>query len=245
MNYCNTNEMKKINLFCFPYAGGTQYSYAGLKKHCPPEVEWHSIDLPGRGRRISEKLLTSVHDMVRDILPLIKSKAHEPYAIYGHSMGSLLGFLITKEILKANLPPPIRLIVSGRGGPSVKKRDDMKYLLPKDQFIVALKEMGGMDDVLESEELMEFFEPILRADLEAAETYQPQPNIPFNVPITVLIGEKEEVTEEEGKAWQLETTLPIEYKCFPGNHFFILDFEKEIMDMIAGHLLSYKTTSAN
>ncbi len=229
--------MKKINLFCLPYAGGTQYSYAGFKKYCPPEIVWHSIDLPGRGKRIREELLTTVYQMVKDILPKIKAKAHEPYAIYGHSMGSLLGYLLTHEMVKAQLPPPVRLIVSGRGAPTVPKRSDMKYQLKGEDFRQALRDMGGMDEVLQSEELMEFFEPILRADLEAAETYEQVESKPFDVPLTVLIGAGEAVSEEEGRAWQKESTVPIDFRIFPGNHFFINDHEEQIMNLIAEQIL--------
>lgn len=228
--------MKKINLFCLPYAGGNKYSYAGFQKFAPPHIELITLDLPGRGKRLNEACLTHAVKMVADILPIIREKAGDPYAIYGHSLGSLLAYLVTHKIVEENLPRPQRLFLTGRGGASVKRTDPPRYLLPKEAFSEALREMGGMDDVLESEELMEFFEPILRADLQAAETYEYQEITPFDVPLTVMIGNQEEITVEEANAWQKETTQPIDLHILPGNHFFIFDHEQEIMRLIGQQL---------
>lgn len=228
--------MKKIILFCLPYAGGNKYSYTGFQKFAPPHIELIPLDLPGRGKRLNEECLTTSAQMVADILPVIRENAGHPYAIYGHSLGSLLAYLVTHKIVEENLPLPKRLILTGRGGASVKRTDTPRYQLPKEAFIEALREMGGMDDVLESEELMEFFEPILRADLQAAETYEYQASLPFDVPITVMIGDKEGITEEDASAWQKETTQPIDLNILPGNHFFIFDHEQEIMKRIGEQL---------
>ncbi len=229
--------MEKIKLFCLPFAGGTKYSYSGFQKVAPPHLELIPLDLPGRGKRLMEACLTNVADMVTDVMPTIRSHADQPYALYGHSLGSLLAYLITLQMQKEKLPMPMRLILTGRGGASVKRKDAPKYLLPRSEFIQSLREMGGMSDVLESDELMEFFEPILRADLQAAETYVYEAAKPFDVPITVMIGDGEEISQEEAMAWQQESTLPIDLRILPGNHFFILDHEHEIMKIIGEQLV--------
>ncbi|MDZ4679099.1 MAG: thioesterase domain-containing protein [Saprospiraceae bacterium] len=228
--------MKNTVLFCIPFAGGNKYSYTGFQRIAPSHLELIALELPGRGKRLTEECLTHVDQMVADILPIIRQHAGQPYAIYGHSLGSLLAYLVAKKIIKENLPRPLRLILTGRGGASVKRMDTPRYLLEKEAFIESLREMGGMSEVLESEELMEFFEPIIRADLQAAETYEYEAATPFDIPVTVMIGDGEGITIEEANAWQSETTSPIVLNVFPGNHFFIFDHEQEIMQIIGDQL---------
>ncbi len=79
--------MDKLNLFCLPFAGGSSYSYKGFQDlQVQSNLIVKPIELPGRGRRMSESLLFSVEAMTDDVWKSISSKIHEPYAIYGHSM---------------------------------------------------------------------------------------------------------------------------------------------------------------
>lgn len=224
--------MKKIKIFCIPFAGGSQFSYLGYRKEAISNLELLLLDLPGRGKRLDEKCLTDIHAMTDDVFQNVVANIKEPYAIYGHSMGGLIAFLLTKKIIKKGITPPLKLYLTGRGGPSVIRKDEMKHTLPREAFIQTLKDLGGMDHILADHSLIEFFEPILRADLQAAERYQYTKEKPFDIPITVLIGEDEKITLEEASAWQAETTHPLTLKQLPGNHFFIFQHEKEIMEMI-------------
>ncbi|MEM1319022.1 MAG: alpha/beta fold hydrolase [Bacteroidota bacterium] len=235
--------MNKIRLFCFPFAGGSQYSFNGFVKHAPENLVLHPLDLPGRGRRLGEACLTNMEDLVRDALPSIEPYAHQPYAIYGHSMGSLLGLLVARRIFREQLPPPLALILSGRGAPSVRHGRPPKYLLPRPQFIARLKEMGGDTQVFEDEKLMEFFEPILRADMQAGETYIYENHPPMDIPITLLIGSEEGISDEEVQGWQKESRFPLDVITMPGNHFFILDHEQAIMELIARKLIASSRSS--
>ncbi|GAA0188785.1 thioesterase domain-containing protein [Fulvivirga kasyanovii] len=231
--------MSSINLFCLPFAGGNKYSYRNYEKIAPDFINIIPIDLPGRGSRIRETPLTSMHDMVDDVLMQIKNKLHQPYAIYGHSMGGWLTYLLTKKIVAERLTPPVALFITGCGGPSVEITERGRHLLPKDKFIDKLRELGGSpDEILQNPELIEFFEPVLRADFEAVDTYIHEDAEPLDIPITVVIGLQEKATYDEAMAWQKETTQPVTVRQFPGRHFFIYDFEEEIMKLIIKNLES-------
>ncbi|MFZ6011897.1 MAG: thioesterase II family protein [Bacteroidota bacterium] len=241
--------MTKINLFCLPFAGGSLYSYRGYIENAPEHVNVVPLDLPGRGTRVRETLLTNIHDMVNDIYGQIKNRLNEPYAIYGHSMGSLIGYLLTKKIIKNGQNAPEYLILTGCIGPSLAEfnHDVPKHDLPKPEFIQKLKELGGSpDEVLENEQLLNFFEAIIRADFQATENYRYEESEPLNVPILVIIGLEERATYEQALAWQKETTEPIEVIQMTGKHFFIFDHVVEIMDIISKRLkqLSHYERSA-
>ncbi|HYF29990.1 MAG TPA: thioesterase domain-containing protein [Chitinophagaceae bacterium] len=227
----------KINLFCFPFAGGSVYSYAKYNGVAPRNIKLIPLELPGRGKRIIEPLLTDIHSMADDLYRIIKPMLNEPYAFYGHSMGTVLSYLITRRLISEGQSGPLYLFMSGRFGPSAKDPDPFNHNLPKNEFRAKLKEIGGSpDEFLADDTLMDFFDPILRADFRAIEEYQYQPTEPFDIPMVIMVGKEEKVTPETAMAWQVETTKPIDIRWFNGKHFFILDYPSEIMRIIGQKL---------
>lgn len=225
--------MSKINLFCLPFAGGSKYAYTEFQKLADNELNVIPIELPGRGNRYGEKLLIDVHEMTDDIFEQIKDNLKKPYAIYGHSMGTLLGYLLVHEIVKRGHKSPVQLFFTGRGDPSVKMDLPHRHSLPKEEFRNELKKLGGSpDEVLNNPELMNFFEPILRADFQAIETYEHEHKGHLNIPITVIIGTDEKTTYEEAKKWENVSTKEVEIQVFPGGHFFIFQHSQQIIDII-------------
>ncbi len=234
----DTAVHEKMNLFCFPFSGGSFYSYKPFEKHVPRHIHVSGIDLPGHGRRMREPLLTDIHEMVEDIWMSIKDDLNAPYAIYGHSLGSTLAYLFTLKAIAENKPSPCRLFLSGRNAPSVNKRKNI-HLLPKQEFIQKLLQYGGTSkELLQEKDLMEFMVPIMRADFQAVETYTYDRNAPrLAIPLTVMIGLNDvDVTYEEALKWQEVTTWKISVRQFPGGHFFIFDHLPEISRIICQDL---------
>ena len=179
--------------------------------------------------------------MADDLFSQIIPRLAEPYCIYGHSMGSLLGYLITKKIMERRGNPPEHLFFSGRGGPSVRYKRLNRHLLPRDIFHDELRKLGGVtEDVLQNDMLMEFFEPILRADFGANDNFNYLQSAPFSIPITVFIGAQEHTTEQEAYLWQKETTSTVKVHTMSGGHFFIFDHVAEILQIINVELLNSK-----
>lgn len=231
-------ESRKTNLFCLPFAGGSVYSYRNYQKVAPNGINIIPIELPGRGKRFNELALGDIHQMVDDIMCQFRRKfADQPYALYGHSLGTLLGYLLTKRIISEQLNLPRYLFVTGRAAPIIPLKEPPRYLLSRDAFFQRMEELGGTPaDVLADGTIRDIFEPVLRADFKAVETYAYQSTKPFDVPIHVMIGTEETVTTQEALAWQMETTHPIELTKFPGKHFFIFSFGQQIMTLIENKL---------
>ena len=59
-------------LFILHYAGGNVYSFNFLKKYVEPYFEVISVELPGRGRRMSEGLIKDKGEAIRDQLKEIQ-----------------------------------------------------------------------------------------------------------------------------------------------------------------------------
>ncbi len=120
-----------------------------------------------------------------------------------------------------------------------------KHKLPKQEFLNYLNELGGLQqEILECTELMDFLEPILRADFQAIETYtyQQSPS-QFEIPITILYGLEEDLNYQDLLAWQQESSQPITIKSFPKGHFFIFEQLPQLGQVFSKTLILNQKTS--
>jgi external thioesterase TEII len=228
-----------MNLFCIPFSGGNAYSYTALKKQLPASIRCFSLELPGHGTRIAEPLLYSVDEMTEDLLRQIDGNLDSEFALFGHSLGALLAFMLCRKLTEAGKPLPILLIVSGQTAPSLLKTDK-HYLLPDDKFVEVLKDLDGTPGELLSEKsFLDFFIPIVKADFRAISNYRYQIKKPLNVPLIVLVGKQEKIKTEDVLRWKEETISETEFYWFEGGHFFIYDNVKKICLLIDEKQLSY------
>jgi len=228
----------RFNLFCLPHAGGNKYAFKPFVDAAHPSIKVIPLEYPGRGERVQEKPMTNAIALARLLLSEIKNSLDTPYAIYGHSMGTLVGYLMVKEIQLAGYPSPKFLFFTGSEGPATRTKEKIRHLLPEDELIEELRSLGGVsEEVLNEPDIMRFYLPIIRADFQAIETYGYVSDKALDIPISVAIGTEEKVTSEEARSWQRETIWPIELMQFHGNHFFIFDHTERIMKLIAEKIL--------
>lgn len=212
----------KPQLFILHYAGGNIYSLQALAEKLKPKFAVEALELPGRGKRIREALLTTKKEAVADYLRQIRAKRNnQPFLIFGHSMGATLGFSVVRELQQSG-DAPLCFIPSGNPGPNIK--ESKKYSqLPKQQFFDELRKMGGItEELAANSELLEFFEPILRADFALLEAADNEPAQTINVPIFAVMGSTEEYVASIGN-WARYTSGAFEATVLEGNHFFVFD----------------------
>lgn len=229
----------KVNVFCLPFAGGNKYSYREFKNRAPSFLNFISLEYPGRGGRIKEPLLSSASALVDDLYKQVENIVDVgDYAIYGHSLGGLMTYLITRKLIENGHRQPLHLFITGTTGPSSLSRIERKrHLLPHAEFIQELKDLKGMpDEILQSDEMLEYCEPILRSDFMASEKYVHEESSPLDIPITVITGSEEDMENSDIALWQNETTLPVDFKKFPGNHFFIYQNVQPIIQIISNKI---------
>ncbi len=207
---------KKINLYCLPFAGGNKYSYREFVEKTPSFLNIITLEYPGRGARIKEPLLADINSLVDNLYTQISSDINDEinYGIYGHSMGGLLCYLLTLKILENKKQVPTHIFITGTSGPSSPSRQEEKkrYLLDRKEFIEEIKALDGMpEEILQNDELLYYFEPILRSDFKLSENYIYQPHEPLNIPFTVITGGEEDMEHEEIQSWQNETTHKVEF----------------------------------
>ena len=235
---------RTTQLLCLPFAGGNKYSYREYVEKAPSFLKLTTLEYAGRGSRMREPLVTDidvfVDDLYRQVVPLIND---QPYAIYGHSLGGLMTYLLTLKLLDNNHQPPIHLFITGTTGPGAISRTEKKrHLLEKKEFIEEVRALDGMpEEILTSDELLEYFEPILRADFQVSETYIYEDRPPLDIPITVITGTEEDMELPDIQLWQNETTHAVDFKRMPGKHFFIFQHAFKIIEIISKKLYLHKT----
>jgi surfactin synthase thioesterase subunit len=221
----------KIKLYCLHFAGGNSYSFRPFKAKFPHFIEPIFLELPGRGLRLREPLLNDLEQAVKDLLPHFTTQ--EPYAIYGHSMGGLLAYQLTQQLMARKQNLPLYLLISGCRAPRFIPRKEARHLLSKAQFFNMLQALGGLPkEILAHQELMEFFEPVLRADFQLIDTYHYHPSaVRLPMPVSILGGQQDkEVSYAELNHWQEECALPIRLHYWTGDHFFIFEKPDNIME---------------
>jgi surfactin synthase thioesterase subunit len=233
--------MQKIPLLCLPFAGGSRYSYRNYEQATPSFIELHPLEYPGRGRRLQEGLLTDMEAIISDLYLQVDERIFSGnYAIYGHSMGGLAALLLARFAVLAGRRPPVHLFITGAGAPCISKAGKkMRHLLGKTEFIDEIRALKGCpSDVLENHSLLELFEPILRADFCATESYTHRRREQLDIPFTIMTGTMEELEAEEILGWQEESGRPVDFYRMDGNHFFIYDHAVRIMEIVGSKLKS-------
>lgn len=222
----------KIQLFLLHFSGGNIYSFQFLKPHLPPNFEFLPIELPGRGKRMNEKFVTTETEAVMDLVNQITLLRNTgPYLVFGHSMGASLGLRVTKKLEELG-DPPQKLIVAGNAGPGTGE-GKLRSSMTDEELKNELRILGGVpEEVLNNDDLFNFFAPILRSDFKVLEEAVEITNdFKLNFPINAIMGDQEE-TSEQIENWKNFTSK--EFKSFhlPGNHFFIFDSPKELIEII-------------
>jgi medium-chain acyl-[acyl-carrier-protein] hydrolase len=229
-------ERPKYRLFCFPYAGGGAAAiYRTWQQGLPPEVEVCPILLPGRENRFTEPAYVQVEILVQKLSEEILPYLNVPFQFFGHSMGALISFELTRQLRRQQRPQPTQLFVSAHRAPQITRRQKPVHALPEKDFIESIKELGGTPEaILQNNELMQLFLPILRADFELCEVYQHKTEAPLAIPITAFGGlEDKDVPVADLEAWHTQTISAFSMQTFAGGHFYLHPYQKQLLQTIS------------
>ncbi len=240
------NPGAKVRLFCLPYSGAGANIFYPWSDVLPSSWEVCPVQLPGRGARMAEPLVDRLVPQVEALAAGIEPYFDRPFAIFGHSMGALLGFELARHLRRAAAPLPVHLFVSGHQAAQLPDRNPPLHALPNGQFLEKLRELNGTpEEVLQHQELLELLVPILRADFAVCETYVYQAEPPLPCPISAYSGLGDDyVNRHELEAWQAQTTAPVKVRMFPGDHFYLNSarpyllqaLARELEQTLAGHI---------
>jgi len=212
-----------LRVLCFPYAGGGASAYRAWRRLAPREIDVCPVQLPGREARIRDAPFRNLGALVETVADMLGDRLVAPYALFGHSMGALIGFELAHTLVARGLPPPVHLFVSGARPPHRRRLGVPLHSLSDTDLAAALREFNGTPEaVLAHQELMDLVLPTLRADLEMYETHECEARGPLECPITAFGGTQDpDVRPDEIDGWAELTRARFESVLLPGDHFFL------------------------
>lgn len=232
-----------MKVLALPYAGSSATVYYKLRKYLNKGITLCPVELPGRGIKSGEKLEHSIDGLVDSIYEEILDEISdgEPYAIYGHSMGSLIAYELTcrlcEDVGVDNRPR--KLLVSGGIAPQIRCKNDENYKLPDDEFKEKILSYGLVSsiEVFKDEKLFDFFIPIMRADFEAVEEYKFTDHDKLDIDISVFWGMDDISTKyDEVIPWGELTKGLFDLFSFSGGHFFLFENAENFMKKMESEL---------
>jgi medium-chain acyl-[acyl-carrier-protein] hydrolase len=196
------------------------------------------VQLPGRESRFREPAFTRLSALIEGLTDALRPFLDRPFAFFGHSMGAVVGFELTRELRRRGGPAPRCLLVSARGAPQLPPRRAPLHSLSDDELVERLTAIGGVPpEVLAHRELLSLVLPALRADVQVSDTYRCVPEAPLTCPVRAYGGQEDaDVTREDLQAWQEQTTGRFDLQMFPGGHFFLHTAETLLLARVAEDL---------
>lgn len=160
-------------------------------------VDVLSVQYPGRQDRRDEPGITdmAVHAdvLTKELLPWLD----RPLAFFGHSMGAVLAFEVTRRLESQHGVTPVRIFAPGRRAPS-SHRHETVHLRDDNDVIAEMRELSGTDSrILGDEEILRMVLPAIRSDYTAIENCRAKPEDVVGTPITVLTGDADPKTLSE------------------------------------------------
>lgn len=240
-----------MSLFCLPHAGAGASAYRGWRGRLPGVADVVPVQPPGRESRAGEAPEWSMIALAGRLFePLRRRIGGRPYAIFGHSMGALLGYEVAVALSAVGRPPAL-LAVSGAPAPQLPVNIDKPvHRMSEDELVSHLRKLAGTpDSLLTNADLIDLVVPTMRADFATCETYVHPPHPVLDVPLLVLGGTEDPgVPVETLHAWRERTTAGCAVHTFPGDHFYHLNRTGEVLSLIqsvlSGSFSNGQTTPA-
>lgn len=234
----------EIDLICLPHAGGSATAFRALAGALTAPVDVYSVQYPGRQDRRMEPPITTITELAERVEEVLVMR-RRPFALLGHSMGAVVGFVVADRLLERTDRKPVGLILSGRRAPSVH-RDERLHLASDTVMIDRLQRLGGTGaNFLSEPELWQMIAPSIRADYQAIETYRHPRRPPLAVPLSVLIGKSDPcVTAQEGAAWRDHTAAGFRFRVVDGDHFYLSNPRPALCSAIAADLRWFQSGAA-
>ncbi|MET9819700.1 alpha/beta fold hydrolase [Streptomyces sp. NPDC006355] len=227
-----------VRLVCLPHAGGAASFYGPVAHALAPRVEVVSVQYPGRHERHSHPLVPDIGTLADRIADALMSCTDRPYALFGHSMGAIVGFEVARRMEDAGRGP-VELFASGSRAPSVERRGEVWHRAPDDDFVARVQSLGGAgSELLDDPDIRHMLLPALRNDYRAVEHYAYRPQPPLACPVTAFAGADDpRVTVAEVRSWAHHTKGAFTVEVHPGGHFFLADHREAVLNTVTGHLV--------
>jgi surfactin synthase thioesterase subunit len=229
-----------VRLLVFPHAGGSALMYQDWPVLFPPGWQVEALDAPGHGTLREQPPIADGDTLVGHFLHRLRPELDGslvPFAFFGHSMGALVAYELTRRLVAGGGPAPVWLGLSACGAP----RADAPPVRPRahelsdEELRRRLARLGGTPPkVLQHTGLWRYFAPVIRADLRLVETWRPAPaDRPLPVAVSVFGGARDAAVGPDAlEGWAERCGRLPAVHLFPGGHFYFRDDPNAVADAV-------------
>ncbi|WP_432088414.1 thioesterase II family protein [Streptomyces sp. bgisy095] len=233
-----------VQLVCFAHAGAGVTAFRRWRELSGGALEPRPWLLPGRDGRRREPRVTGRAALLDDLRALLDDPPTGPYVLYGHSLGGMIAYTLTRALHEAGAPLPELLAVGAcppphapLGLPRAADAPDGELVRFLDSFGAAPS--GAVPGDLWHRKVL----PVLRDDLRLAADLRaaaltPSAAGPLPVPVLAVAGTEDALaTPDDLAGWSGWTTGRFVRRTVPGGHFFVRDRELPRLIGRAGRVL--------
>jgi surfactin synthase thioesterase subunit len=215
-----------LRLFVLHHAGGSHLLYRNWPAGLPDTWDVRLLDAPGHGHLLDQPRITDARRLADFLLRSIEPELTCPYALFGHSMGALVTYEITRQLVDRGLPLPVWVGISARVAPQLARERSWYHELSDAELRIRLKELGGTPGgILDDPDLWAVYAPIIRGDLRLVENWHPDPDAPpLPVALSAYAGAEDRSSSPLRMAgWEEHSEHFLGLRVFDGGHFYFVD----------------------
>ncbi|MFF2192491.1 thioesterase II family protein [Streptomyces sp. NPDC058157] len=224
-----------LRLFVLHHAGGSHLPYRRWPAGLPDSWDVRLLDAPGHGFLLDLPPLDDAGRLADFLLDHVEPELTCPYALFGHSMGALVAYEMTRRAVARGLPAPVWVGVSARTAPQPAGPAEPYHELPDAELRTRLNLLGGTPDgIFDDPDLWSVFEPVVRADLRLVEEWRPDPGAaPLPVALSAYAGAGDAHASPARMAgWEAYTERFLGLRVMDGGHFYFQDDPRPLLRRI-------------
>ncbi|MEV6602115.1 alpha/beta fold hydrolase [Actinoplanes sp. NPDC051346] len=219
-----------VRLVCLPHAGGGASLFRSWPRRLASDVDLLAVRYPGRQDRFLEPCLTSMPELVHQLVGALEPFLEDPLVLFGHSMGASVAYETALSLRQRHDVDVRALLVSGQTPPHRPRRRQI-HALDDEALLAELRGLGQLDvGALEDRGLRELVMPSIRADLRLVETHRRETPAVLDVPVVAYTGTSDVTTPlADVRQWADVTTCDFTVVPFDGDHFYLVGQEAQLL----------------
>lgn len=236
-----------VQLLCFAHAGGSASTFRRWREQLGPRVQVWACQLPGHETRLREPPLTELRTLVSEVVRAVAPTLRPPFALFGHSLGSVVAFEVARQLRRLGLPGPSHLMLSAHDAPHLPPVLSPISAATDEALLARLDYLGGMPrEVRQTPALLREFLPVIRADFALLERYRFDPEAPLSCPATLFSGSDDPgFPPDRVELWRAHLSDMGAPAIFDGGHFFLRTHEDELLARVASLLVPNQDSQAD
>lgn len=225
----------KMNLLCFPYAGGSSGIFAGWAGEFREEINLCPVLYPGRDIRMDEAVPGDIERAAREFVEDNRQLFEMPFAVLGYCAGGLYAYESILCIRELYGKTPEFFVPISFATPSFRmKLNEICATTDDRELIRYLVENALVDEeTSKNKDFLEYYLPIIRGDLHAVENYRYGKKEKLECEIYAFFGRDDSMFASDDKSsWNSYTEDACVIEDLRGGHYCLEENRKYLIEFI-------------